>query len=171
MVDSIMVSMDADSDSDDQFDTDEEELCEKVMLRIAAAAANCVFFAAVCGSQVCSRFHNIKFPWHTITWPVITTNSRSRPPASDADVHTRRKTHWTIFEEAVLIQFLFERKDRMTWRAMFNYIVFNEAAKALNRFHEKGARKTSISCRSKWTRVRCSISCCARFKPVILALH
>ncbi|KAI0270320.1 hypothetical protein BGY98DRAFT_1100725 [Russula aff. rugulosa BPL654] len=32
--------------------------------------------------------------------------------------------------------------------------VFKQAAKKLNRFHEKGAKKTSISCRSKWTRLK-----------------
>jgi hypothetical protein len=41
----------------------------------------------------------------------------------------------------------------MTWRATFRDPVFKQAAKKLNLFHEKGARKTSISCRSKWTRV------------------
>jgi hypothetical protein len=41
----------------------------------------------------------------------------------------------------------------MTPRTMFKDTVFKRAAKALNRFHEKGARKTSISCRSKWSKV------------------
>ena len=84
---------------------------------------------------------------------VTKTLSSISPPTSDNDVHPRKRAHWTIFEEAVLIQFLFERKNEMTSRTMFKDKVFKRAAEVLNRFHEKGARKTSISCSSKWTKV------------------
>ena len=142
-----------------QFDSDEEELEdfeEDLMLLVAAAATTFVFFTAVCCVQTIFRVRKIEFPWHTITWPTIVVNTPSRSilPPSDDDMHTRKKAHWTIFEESVLIQFLFERKKGMTWRATFRDPVFKQAAKKLNRFHEKGAKKTSISCRSKWTRVR-----------------
>lgn len=150
-----LVNMDVDSDLDGQFDSDEEEdIDEDSMLRVVAAVTNFAFFAAVCCLQICFRLRSIEFPWHTITWPIITMNTHSSLLTSDNDVHPRQKAHWTSFEEVVLIQFLLERKNQMTWRSMFNDIVFKQAAKAVNRFHEKGARKTSISCRSKWTRVR-----------------
>jgi hypothetical protein len=155
-----LVNMDADSDLDSQFDSDDseeelEEFEEDMMLLVVAAVADLVFLAAVCGVAICFRFHNIPFAWHEVVWPNCIKTARSIiSPTSDNDVpRTRQKAHWTTSEEAVLIQFLFERKNEMTWRTMFNYRVFRQAAKAVNRFHEKGARKTSISSRSKWTRV------------------
>jgi hypothetical protein len=146
-----MVNVNMFADLDGQFDLDEEEdLEEDVIMQAAYDAAICVLFALVRYAQ--THRHNFVCPPNTKKLLLSALPSIS-PPASDNDVHPRKRAHWTIFEEAVLIQFLFERKNKMISRTMFKDTVFKQAAKALNRFHEKGGKKTSISCRSKWTKV------------------
>jgi hypothetical protein len=137
------------ADLDGQFDSDEEEdLAEDLVVQAASAAAICALSVTV---RYLQTHYNFTCP--TTVLNVMKTLSSKSPPTSDNYVDPRKRAHWTIFEEAVLIQFLFERKNKMTSRTMFKDTVFKRAAKALNRFHEQGARKTSISCRSKWKRV------------------
>lgn len=153
---SIQVNMNMFPNLDGQVDSDgdEEEDGEKFIMQAAYAAGFCALFSA---ARYLQTRYNFVCPPDTMKF----LSSAPPPislPTSDDNVHPRKRAHWTTFEEAVLIQFLFERKNEMTARAMFKDSVFKRAAKALNRFHEKGARKTSISCRSKWTRVCISFS-------------
>jgi hypothetical protein len=134
---------------DGQFDSEEEEdLVEDFMVQAARVVALGALFAVV---YVLQTHYDAACP--TFVMKTLKTLSLESPPTSDNYVDPCKRAHWTIFEEAVLIQFLFERKYKMTSRTTFKDTVFKRAAKVLNRFHEEGARKTSVSCRSKWTRV------------------
>ena len=147
-----MVNVNMFADLDGQFDSDEEEdLKEDGFMQAAYDLDIWYLFSLVRYSQrLCYNFvcpPDVKKLLSSALPSIIS------PPTCDNDVHPRKRAHWTIFEEAVLIQFLFERKDKMNSRTMFKDTVFKRAAEALNRFHEKGGKKTSISCRSKWTKV------------------
>src|SRR6266852_3371500 len=157
---SIMVNMNMNTNTDlyGQIDSDEKKnLKEKDFIRQTLHAGLIyALFHIVCHI----RTH------YNVTLPPIVPKTLSLP-TSDNYVHPRKRAHWTIFEEAVLIQFLFERKNKMISRTTFKDTVFKRAAKTLNRFHEQGARKTSTSCRSKWTRV-CTVFTFVHVLPVIL---
>ena len=134
-----------------QIDSDEKRIQETDLFRRQTVHAATIYILYRIACFIHTRYN--------VTWPTIVTKTLSSKgvPTSNNHVLPRKRTHWTIFEEAVLIQFLFERKNEMVSRTMFKDGVFNRAAKALNRFHEQGAKKTSISCRAKWMRV-CNVS-------------
>ncbi|KAI0270321.1 hypothetical protein BGY98DRAFT_1010345 [Russula aff. rugulosa BPL654] len=150
---SIMVNVNMFADLNGQFDSDEEEDLEEDGFMQAAYDLDIWYlFSLVRYSQ--TLCYNFVCPPDVKKLLSSALPSIISPPTCDNDVHPRKRAHWTIFEEAVLIQFLFERKDKMNSRTMFKDTVFKRAAEALNRFHEKGGKKTSISCRSKWTKLK-----------------
>jgi hypothetical protein len=81
------------------------------------------------------------------------TRSSNSPPASEDPTSPREKAVWSTDDEEFLIQFLLERKGEMTSNAMFKETVFKEAGEALDKRLKKGAKKTALSCKTKWMRV------------------
>src|SRR6266852_5790865 len=84
---------------------------EHLIVDTARAAGVCALFATV---RVLQTRYNFACP--TFVTKTLKTLSSISPPISD---DLCKRAHWTIFEEAVLIQFLFERKNKMISRTMF----------------------------------------------------
>lgn len=133
-----------DSVKEELEDVDEQDIKEDLVMQATYAST---------ARAITAMAHFIQTRYNVAPPTVIMRTYASIKP-STFDPH--KKAHWTTFQEAVLIQLLFERKNEMTSRTMFKDAVFKQASKALNRFHKKGTRKTATSCRSKWTRV-CTI--------------
>jgi hypothetical protein len=66
------------------------------------------------------------------------------------------KAHWTINEEREFINFLSEFKGEMSSNS-FKDTVFQQAALHIRHLREKGAEKTSSSCKAKWRKVCISL--------------
>jgi hypothetical protein len=85
------------------------------------------------------------------------TRSSKSPVASDDDKEEKKgKAHWTINEEREFINFLSEFKGEMSSNS-FKDTVFQQAALHIRHLREKGAEKTSSSCKAKWRKVCISL--------------